>query len=150
MSKAIKLGDNTFLDSTSVVHNKKLLSDLLNGNREVILFNGSTTGDVVLSDNVSNYQYIEIIGEIGGGIAFSTKALAISPKIACIGFDFDNQTAGNVGFILSGKVLNVEGNRLTVKHAGRMYKYQKDTNVVNDNVDTVFITRVIGYKTTEE
>lgn len=30
MSKAIKLSDNTYLDSTSIVHNKTKLSDILN------------------------------------------------------------------------------------------------------------------------
>lgn len=113
-------------------------------NKKVILFEGDTNGDVPLTDNVSNYNYIEVIGTTGGGESFSSKALSTSPTITCLVVGLD-ASSDNLGFVLGAKHLSVEGNLLRVKAAGRMFKYMVG-DVVVDNNNQTFVKRVIGYK----
>ena len=58
MAKSIKLKNDTYLDSSSVTHNKKKLNDILEGK---VLYEGDeTNGNITLNDDVSNYNYFEI------------------------------------------------------------------------------------------
>lgn len=63
MSKSIKPKDNIYIDSTGIVHNRELLSNVLNNIRPVVLYNSSTgtSGNVTLSDNKSNYKSLKLL-----------------------------------------------------------------------------------------
>lgn len=77
MAKSIKLKNNTYLDSTSIVHKRTKLSDLLNKNAVSIVenpttdINISTDTKILSKDVVINSGKILIIGTIylthGGG-----------------------------------------------------------------------------------
>lgn len=59
MPKSIKPKDNTYIDSTGIVHNRKTLSSILNRTKYTTLYNGIKTPSLVtLSDNVQNYDFI--------------------------------------------------------------------------------------------
>ena len=55
MSKSIKLKDNVYLDSTGVVHNRELLSDILNrdNHARVKIFSGSASSGSVITINTT-------------------------------------------------------------------------------------------------
>ena len=77
MAKSIKFKNNTYLDSTSIVHKKTKLSDLLNKNAVSIIDNPSTdinissSTKILSKDVVINSGKVLIIGTIylthGGG-----------------------------------------------------------------------------------
>lgn len=68
MPKSMKLSNENYIDSTGIVHNKKLLSDILNGLHSVKfenLWSGRLTTNnttVNLTDSRKNYDLILIIG----------------------------------------------------------------------------------------
>lgn len=58
MSKAIKFTNNTYLDSSSICHNKTKLSDILD-KKIIELFKGSSNGSSIsLNDSIENYDFI--------------------------------------------------------------------------------------------
>ena len=115
--------------------------------KTTILFEGATQGDVPLSDTVSNYDYIEVLGSTGGGEAFSAKVLKNSNMLTCLVPGIDIGT-DNMGIIFNCKVYIIENNLLRLKQGGRLYKYETGDLVV-DRVDHIFVKKVIGYKTTD-
>ena len=63
MSKSIKLKNNIFWDSSSIIHNKKKLSEILSS---TILYSSvGTNENVVCSENISNFEYLEITTKSG-------------------------------------------------------------------------------------
>lgn len=64
MSKSLKLKNNTFWDSSSIIHNGKKLSEILSS---TILYDSSvgTNENVVCSENISNFEYLEITTKSG-------------------------------------------------------------------------------------
>lgn len=67
MSKSIKFKNDTYLDSTGVVHNKELLSGVLSNILDRITiallwsYTGETWGDGLANCDISNYNFVLII-----------------------------------------------------------------------------------------
>ncbi len=66
MNKSIKLQNNIYLDSTSVVHKKESLNNLLENLKPVLLFDnsaGAVNGEIKengTTANFSSYKFVEI------------------------------------------------------------------------------------------
>lgn len=59
MSKSIKLKDNTYIDSSSITHNRQTLKSMLNRTKYIVLYDTIKTPSLVtLRDNVQNYDFI--------------------------------------------------------------------------------------------
>ena len=111
----------------------------------VILFDGATGGNVVLSDTPSNYNTLDIYYNVGSTVLVQTVK-ANSAYFVLTLSEIDNANSGNMGIVNYYKQYVVNGNTLTAAAAGRLFKYQMDTNVIQDKVDYLWIMKVIGYK----
>lgn len=110
-----------------------------------ILYEGGTGGNVVLSDIPSNYKTLDIYYNVGSTILVQTVK-ANSAYFVLTLSEIDNANSGNMGIVNYYKQYVVNGNTLTAAAAGRLFKYQMDTNVIQDKVDYLWIMKVIGYK----
>ena len=111
----------------------------------VTLFDGATGGNVVLSDTPSNYNTLDIYYNVGSTVLVQTVK-ANSAYFVLTLSEIDSKTSGNMGIINHYKKYTVNNNTLTVAAAGRLFKYQNDTNVTQDTIDYIWIMKVIGYK----
>ena len=111
----------------------------------VILYEGGTGGNVVLSDTPSNYNTLDIYYNVGSATLVQTVK-ANSAYFVLTLSEIDNSNPSNMGIVNYYKQYVVNGNTLTAAAAGRLFKYQNDTNVIQDKVDYLWIMKVIGYK----
>lgn len=111
----------------------------------VTLFDGATGGNVVLSDTPSNYNTLDIYYNVGSTVLIQSIKSNSSYFVLTLS-EIDNKVSGNMGIINHYKKYVVNGNTLTVAAAGRLFKYQVDTNVTQDKIDYLWIMKVIGYK----
>lgn len=144
MAKSIKFKNDTYLDSTSIVHKKTKLSDLL---EPVILFEGNrVTTPITLKDNINNYSYLEFYYTCNGVKSF-TKAIAQNGKVSLL-------TEGEAGIanfmILSVAVIIINNNKISFYKNLSMGGYVDSTLSFNDNGTDgwyrVGIDKIIGYK----
>ena len=111
----------------------------------VILFDGATGGNVVLSDTPSNYNTLDIYYNVGSTVLVQTIK-ANSAYFVLTLSEMDAKVSGNMGIINHYKNYIVDDKTFVVNAAGRLFKYQNDTNVTQDTVDNLWIMKVIGYK----
>ena len=111
----------------------------------VTLFDGATGGNVVLSDTPSNYNTLDIYYNVGSTVLVQTVK-ANSAYFALTLSEMDAKVSGNMGIINHYKNYIVNDKTFVVNAAGRLFKYQNDTNVTQDTVDYLWIMKVIGYK----
>ncbi len=60
MARAIKLQNNTYLDTSGIVHNRQILADKLLLPYILYSNNSGSSTDITLTDSVSNYEYIDV------------------------------------------------------------------------------------------
>ena len=111
----------------------------------VTLFYGATGGNVVLSDKPSNYKTLDIYYNVGSTVLIQSIK-ANSAYFVLTLSEMDAKVSGNMGIINHYKNYIVNDKTLVVNAAGRLFKYQRDTNVTQDTIDYVWIMKVIGYK----
>ena len=111
----------------------------------VILYEGGTGGNVVLSDTPSNYNTLDIYYNVGSATLVQTVK-ANSAYFVLTLSEIDNSNPSNMGIVNYYKQYVVNGNTLTAAAVGRLFKYQNDTNVIQDKVDYLWVMKVIGYK----
>lgn len=111
----------------------------------VTLFDGATDGNVVLSDTPSNYNTLDIYYNVGSTILVQTVK-ANSAYFVLTLSEMDAKVSGNMGIINHYKNYIVNDKTFVVNAAGRLFKYQNDTNVTQDTIDYLLIVKVIGYK----
>ena len=111
----------------------------------VTLFDGATGGNVVLSDTPSNYNTLDIYYNVGSTVLVQTIK-ANSAYFVLTLSEMDAKVSGNMGIINHYKNYIVNDKTFVVNAAGRLFKYQNDTNVTQDTIDYVWIMKVIGYK----
>lgn len=102
------------------------------------LFSGDTSGTVNLSDNVSNYDYIEIYFRTNDGSNYKSSVKVISPNNAIADLVYHYYTG--VCYIKCANV-NISGNAITFVKNFQMYNggnYSEGAYIS--------ITNVIGYK----
>lgn len=111
----------------------------------VTLFDGATGGNVVLSDTPSNYNTLDIYYNVGSTVLVQTVK-ANSAYFVLTLSEMDAKVSGNTGIINHYKNYIVNDKTFVVNAAGRLFKYQRDTNVTQDTIDYLWIMKVIGYK----
>lgn len=148
MSKSIKLEDNTYLDTSSIVHNKEKLSDKLL--LPYILYeNNDGSGDTItLNDYAHNYKYLDIcFKETWGG----NEAFIQSINTDKTYFDlFCNVSrSGLNGFMTIAKGYYLNGNQITKNPyatcVGIYYSYYQTSYQWVSDYD-IQILKVVGYK----
>ena len=111
----------------------------------VTLFDDATGGNVVLSDTPSNYNTLDIYYNVGSTVLVQTVK-ANSAYFVLTLSEMDAKVSGNTGIINHYKNYIVNDKTFVVNAAGRLFKYQRDTNVTQDTIDYIWIMKVIGYK----
>ena len=111
----------------------------------VTLFDAATGANVVLSDTPSNYNTLDIYYNVGSTVLVQTVK-ANSAYFVLTLSEMDAKVSGNMGIINHYKNYIVNDKTFVVNAAGRLFKYQNDTNVTQDTIDYVWIMKVIGYK----
>jgi hypothetical protein len=143
MSKSIKLKDNNYLDSAGVMHNRKLLSSILNSLIPVVLYDNvtGTTGNITLSDSAANYTYLKIFFYKSG--VYSSQEV-YNPNGKTVALTLGNAYAnGSIQFML--KQITINGTTITSNFCNYLNNTSTTTiNVASEN--TVYISRVVGYK----
>ena len=146
MPKSIKLKNDTYLDTKGIVHNKLILSDLLNTLIPTVLYdnaNGST-GNIVLDDNVNNYQYVEILClQSSDNIYFSSGKLSKPfPKNIQLSTTF---YAGQNSYVFSATKHIKDNQILDSGHSG-LSNLLNNVGVTGESRDYIKIVKVLGYK----
>ena len=141
MSKSKKLKNNIFWDSSSIIHNKKKLSEILSS---TILYDSSvgTNENVVCSENISNFEYLEITTKSGN--VHKVKALN-SFTLNEMTYFIEN------GIPYTANIVNTyaitENNVNVVNKVSFLRNYS--TGSINGDLSTnrLYIITIIGYKT---
>lgn len=126
----------------------KILNDKVLNLTPVLLYSGTTDAlTITLNDNISNYEYVEVIYCLRNtvGNAKSSKApvgKTINLSGAVMGYFNDSYYATR----LYATFCTISGTTLT-KSKGYVQDLKTDgTMVFSDTINEVYITRVIGYK----
>ena len=119
--------------------------------KPTILYEGSTNGNLTLTDNVENYDYVEIYYDVGnheGQNSIKVKANELTIGDICIfGATIDASAfPSNFGLINHYKRLTIRGKNLNVNAYGRWWQYYADANSVRDSQNQTYITKILGYK----
>jgi len=141
MSKSLKLKNNTFWDSSSIIHNGKKLSEILSS---TILYDSSvgTNENVVCSENISNFEYLEITTKSGN--VHKVKPLN-SFTLNEMTYFIEN------GIPYTANIVNTyaitENNVNVVNKVSFLRNYS--TGSINGDLSTnrLYIITIIGYKT---
>lgn len=156
MAKSIKISDEVYLDSSSVIHNRKKLKDILESIAEtitpVILYDGGTTGtngNFTLNDSWKNYKYIEIFYtrmeyEIGSTKAPTDLANNDGLPINAVCCHYGYGT----GFWTGWKKFNFSVSnpkQVTVTY-GNGYVTETNQSFKTNTENTIRVLRVLGYK----
>lgn len=107
--------------------------------KEFILYNDSTgtNGNITLSDNVSNYKYIEIFYRDNSNHYSNVKVYQANGKRISLLTVYPNST---YHFWFNGALKNINENKITSQDASAM-----DVNSLYAN-NNIYITRIVGYK----
>ena len=146
MARAIKFKNNDYLDSTGIVHNQGLLSTLLENMKVKNLYRGRTNGNITLSDNVMNYDFIEII--YAGNSNYLQNAVSIldtryiqTTAIELIANELNSE--GQI--VIRQSKYNIIGNTMT--YLSCRYNIISTSGMIsNTNGPYIYILAVNGYK----
>lgn len=139
MSKSLKLKNNTFWDSSSIIHNRKQLSEILNS---TVLYNSETgtNENIVCSENISNFKYLEI----------TTKSGNVHKVKALNSFTLNEMTYFiESGIPYSANIVNtyaISANNINVVNKVSFLR-NYSTGAINGDLSNnrLYITMIIGY-----
>lgn len=143
MSKGIKLKNNNYLDSSGIVHNRTLLSEILNKLIPVSLYDNSsgTTGTVTLSETSANFTYLEIFYSKSG--CYSSVKI-YNPNGKTVTLHLLNSYGTTAIQYLNANV-SISGTTITKGNSNAMNCSETGAGgVFNEN--NITITKVIGYR----
>ncbi len=137
--KSVKFKNETYLDSTSIVHGRKKLSDLLEG---TTLYDNSsgTTGTITLNESVANFQRIKIEYKNIRNSFYNTIEIFNPNGKSSVLFSHYN---GTYQYLYTAEI-SISGTSIT-------FNYNQRVNMTNGDVgsdistDVVLITKVIGF-----
>lgn len=118
-------------------------------NKERILFESSDgiSGDITLTDNITNYSYLEIYYKQNDGTYGYTKCVARNN--AHIDLTVNHITNNGYANSFSSRTINLYNNTITTVNTNRYIS----GNITSDNnlsgttaTNNIYITKVIGYK----
>lgn len=148
MSKAIKFKNDTYLDSGGIVHNQKVLKELLNDLSGITLYqnNGSgTAGDFTLSDNISNYKKIDINFHTNDNL-FYTNTIRNPDNRSNLLISLNATkayTGGNV--YIKIREINIVGKQVTNENYAEIAIVQNGYPIIAQS-NWIYIDSVVGYK----
>lgn len=139
MSKKIKLSNETFLDTSSVIHNKIPLNEVLG----TILYENNTGSNenITLNDTVSNYKFIEIFYKSNDGAYSSVRVEKANSKYVSLQafWSVDNYCYGKI------KQVSISNNKINNLAAQQLVIGSGASPTVSLS-NYIYITKVIGYK----
>lgn len=139
MSKSIKPKNDIYIDSSGVVHNQELLSNMLENMKAVTLYNnndGTTNTTVELTEDISMYRYIE--AWVG---LYSKKCIRmLVTNGSCAGSAIDSTWTDTVYFRICR--LSIE-NKIVTKTEDRLV-YIYDSPGQRNGTSKLY--KIIGYK----
>lgn len=147
MAKSIKLTNDTYWDSSNIIHNNEPLSDFLEGS--IILYNNESgeSSTVNLSNSVENYKYIEIFFKNKENSYSSLKVYNANNKIACLISYTQNNTGNYKGIYFRLKTVRINAKTITPIYGSQFWVSGDNSCGLNLEGDHLIkITMVIGYK----
>ena len=120
-----------------------------NENKERILFESSygISGDITLTDNITNYSYLEIYYKQNDGTYGYTKCVARNNTH--IDLTVNHITNNGYANSFSSRTINLYNNAITTLNTNRYIS----GNITSDNnlsgttaTNNIYITKVVGYK----
>jgi len=144
MSKSIKLKDNTYIDTNGIAHNKIILNTILDKLIPTILYSNDSGANVniTLTDNSSNYSYIEILYNDNDGFCGSCKIKNPNGKIAILLTSYINSALSSNFSYVKVCYIKISGN--TISKIREQQAYIPDGSI---STTTYFnINMVLGYK----
>ena len=145
MARSIKLKNENYIDSTGVVHNKKLLSEMLNG---FILYNNinGALSNITLKDNIDKYKCVEIFYSQYQGYYDSVKIdLSLSKKATLTASIWLTNQSTYDGFYIDTKEITLNNNQLIVDAYGALILNGFNSNATKEAQNNIRIHKVIGY-----
>ena len=143
MSKRFKYKDNNYLDSTGIVHNKSLLSEVL-GTTLYTNVRG-TTEDITMNSNVENYKCVEIF--YGCDDRYFNSGKIYEPNKKQVGLltpYISDATDGRAYMYVSN--WKFEGKKLNFLRAANKYLTENNTVSMFGTYSYIRIYKIIGYK----
>lgn len=117
-----------------------------------VLFEGKTVESLTLTDNVENYDYVDIFyftysGNSLNSMRISTSQLTTSGDIVIVTTEIHNNGfPEDYGLINNFKSFTLNGKNLTVNTYGRWWRYLKHTTFTMDTNNDIRIYKILGYK----
>lgn len=136
-----KIGDITLLDTTDKTSVVNAINELVNKFTPVVLYNDTTgtTGNITdLSDNVSNYSYLEIFYSYNGSRQ-STKIIGNKASLIV------HTTSNNQTYLLF-KEVSFSGTSMTVNTYQQWNNVWGTSNVNASNTNGIYVIKIVGYK----
>ena len=139
MSKKIKLSNEAFLDTSSVIHNKIPLNEVLG----TILYenNAGSNENITLNDTVSNYKFIEIFYKSNDNAYSSVRVDTPNGKrVSLLAFwSIDDWLYGKI------KQISISDNKIN-NLAFQQVVIPNSASPTVSLSNYIYITKVIGYK----
>lgn len=145
MAQSIKLKNETYIDSTGVVHNRQLLSNILN---PTILYENASgsNGNITLKDSIDNYAYIEIFFHADSDNAQnSVKVLSPYNRNIALSSFLINLSGNYEGVFMRFSIIKIENQIITILKNGQLFGGGSATESGTTN-NHIYIDTVIGYK----
>lgn len=146
MKKVKKLKDNKYLSTETIVHGNKLLRNILEKllNREKILFEGNSNGEITLTENIENHSNIEIFYGASGKRDSVTVCNPIGKSVALkVEYWNDNLLVQVI------TKLDISANKLTPDLTNCGYTTTSTDMIANatkNNTNYIYIEKVVMYK----
>ena len=144
MTKAIKLQNDNYIDSSGVVHNRVPLNEIL---KPIVLYDNpnGTLENITLNQSVSKFEYIEIFyGR--NGMYQSTKVFNPNGKKTQCNMGSTYISSNHIYCELLFSILSITDDKINKSSYGYYQTYDKTVNNVNTTGNYIYIYKVIGYK----
>ena len=139
MAKSIKLSNETFIDTSSIVYNKIPLNEILG----VVLYenNNGSNETITLNDSVSNYKFIEIFYKSNDDAYSSVRVYTPNGKRVSLQafWSVDNYCYGKI------KQVSISNNKINNLSAQQLVIGSGVSPTISLS-NFIYITKVIGYK----
>ena len=117
-------------------------------NSGTLLFDGELlSADIPLNDNLNKYEYVEITF---GNFYSGYNVIKINPNaiqnICLTSIELDFSDANNHGVVLVNNKFALDGNYLRFGGSLRTFKYQYDANWTQDQNNSLYIKKIVGYR----
>lgn len=130
--------------STTNVYSANAVNTKINALKEIELYNNAsgTTGEVTLSENVTDYKYLEIYGKYDGTYCVSQKVYnpSVNNIFNVIG-GMLNHNADTGYFAITN--YKIQGTKITAVYYG---EFGLHANAFTTKQNKIHIIRVVGYK----